>query len=242
MPKREEAKKMATRSGEREEKKTIPVSPPTTSPSEETKLFEDELRRAMDLSEKEVKKGDEEELQLLKKVLKESLHDEIKRSLEKTSTSSQPPEMDAIKSLLSDLNQDREAVQRIVEVVNVHNERLRQQEEDKARREEEELAALRKKRQEEEEEAAKKDKGKGKLEESPIPSPKPMEIPELPYDSRDYEEEFWMKLQHEEESRQEGLDTLNALLEHYKKEAAEAKANRKDYEAKWLEASKKLAQ
>ena len=41
--------------------------------------------------------------------------------------------MDAIKSLLSDLNQDREAVQRIAEAVNVHNERLRQQEEDKAR-------------------------------------------------------------------------------------------------------------
>ena len=56
IPKREEAKKMATRSSEREVKKTIPVSPPTTSPSEETKHFEDELRRAMDLSEKEVKK------------------------------------------------------------------------------------------------------------------------------------------------------------------------------------------
>ena len=38
------------------------------------------------------------------------------------------------------------------------------------------------------------------------------------------------------------LDTLNALLEHYKKEAAEAKANRKDYEDKWLEASKKITQ
>ena len=43
-------------------------------------------------------------------------------------------------------------------------------------------------------------------------------------------------------SRQEELDTLNALLEHYKKEAAEAKANRQDYEAKWLETSKKLAE
>ena len=69
---------MATRSGEREVNKTIPLSPPTTSPSEETRHFEDELRRAMDLSEKEVKKGDKEELQLLKKVLKESLHDKIK--------------------------------------------------------------------------------------------------------------------------------------------------------------------
>ena len=124
---------MATRSGEREVKKAIPLSPPTTSPSEETQRFEEELRKAMDLSKKEVKKGDEEELQLLKKLLKESLHDEIKRSLEKTSTSSQPKEMNAIKSLLSDLNQDREAVQRIAEAVNVHNERLRQQEEKKAR-------------------------------------------------------------------------------------------------------------
>ena len=53
---------MATRSGEREVKKTILVSPPTTSPSEETRNFEEELRRAMDLSEKEVKKGGEEEL------------------------------------------------------------------------------------------------------------------------------------------------------------------------------------
>ena len=101
---------MATRSGEREARKTIPALPPTTSPSEETKHFEEELRRAMELSEKEKKKGDKEELQLLKKVLKESLHEEIKKSLENTSTSSQPPEMDAIKSFLSDLNQDREAV------------------------------------------------------------------------------------------------------------------------------------
>ena len=80
----------------------------------------------MALSEKEKRKGDEEELQLLKQVLKESLHDEIKRFLEKACTSSQPTEMDTIKSLLSDLNQDREAVQRMVEAVNVHNERLRQ--------------------------------------------------------------------------------------------------------------------
>ena len=76
----------------------------------------------MDLSKKEVKKGDEEELQLLKKVLKESLHDKIKRSLDKSSTSSQPKEMEAIKSLLSDLNQDRDAIQRIAKAVNIHNE------------------------------------------------------------------------------------------------------------------------
>ena len=80
----------------------------------------------MELSEKEKRKGDEEELQLLKQVLKESLHDEIKRSLEKTGTSSQSTEMDTIKSLLSDLNQNKEAVQRIAEAVNVHNKRLRQ--------------------------------------------------------------------------------------------------------------------
>ena len=88
VPKREEERKMVTRSGEREGKKTIPVSPPTTSPFEETKHFEDKLRKAMELSKKEKKKGDEEELQLLKKVLKESLHEEIKKSLKKTSTSS----------------------------------------------------------------------------------------------------------------------------------------------------------
>ena len=191
---------MATRSGEREVKKTIPMSPPTTSPFEETKHFEEELRRAMDLSKKEVKKGDEEELQLLKKVLKVSLHDKIKQSLEKTSTSSQPKEMDAIKSLLSDLNQDREAIQRIAKVVNVHNKRLRKQEEEKARQEEEEeLAKLWKKRQKEVE-AAKKDKGKGKLEDSLLPSPKPIEFPQLSYDPREYEEELRVKLQHEEES------------------------------------------
>ena len=72
--------------------------------------------------------------------------------------------------------------------------------------------------------------------------PKPIEFLELPYNPREYEEELRVKLQQEEESRQEELDMINALLEHYKKEAAEAKANRKDYEAKWLEASKKITQ
>ena len=81
------------------------------------------------------------------------------------------------------------------------------------------MAELRKKRQEEKE-AAKKDKGKGKLEDSPIPSPRPIVFLELLYNPREYEEELKAKLQKEEESRQEELDTLNALLEHYKKEAA----------------------
>ena len=219
---------MATRSGEREARKTIPASPPTTSPSEENQRFEEELRRAMELNKKEKKKGDEEELQLLKKVLKESLHDEIKKSLEKTSTSSQPKEMDAIRSLLSDLNQDQEPVQRIAEAVNIHNERLRQQEEEKAREEEAELADLRRKRREEEEES-KKSKGKEKLDDSPIPSPRPLEFPKLPQDPRDYEEEFKAKQQQEEENRQEELATLNSLLDHYKKQT-------KEYEMRWLEA------
>ena len=55
VPKRreeEEVKKRATRSGEREEKKATPTSPPTTSPSDESKRFEEELRKAMDMSEK----------------------------------------------------------------------------------------------------------------------------------------------------------------------------------------------
>ena len=64
--KKEEERKMATRSGVKEEKKTVPISPPTSSPSNETKHFEDELRKAMALSEKEQRKANEEELQLLK--------------------------------------------------------------------------------------------------------------------------------------------------------------------------------
>ena len=47
----------------------------------------------------------------------------------------------------------------------------------------------------EEEEEAKKSKGKGKLEDSPIPSPRPIEFPKLPYNPRDYEEELKAKLQ-----------------------------------------------
>ena len=130
--------------------------------------------------------------------MKESLHDKIKRSLDKSSTSDQPKErkdqMEAIKSLLSDLNQDKEAVQRIVEAVNVHNERQRQQEEEKAKEEEVALAELRRKRREEEEEA-KKSKGKEKLEESLIPLPWPIEFLELPHEQMDYEEETKAKQQ-----------------------------------------------
>ena len=85
--------KRATHSGERTAKKAAKDSPPTTSPLDESKKFEEELAKAMDLSQKEMKKGDEEELMLLKKVLKESLHDEIKKSLERTSTSEQPKEL-----------------------------------------------------------------------------------------------------------------------------------------------------
>ena len=91
----------------------------------------------MDLSQKEIKKGDEEELILLKKVLKESLHNEIKKSLERTSTSKKPKElkeqMEAMKSLLSDLNQDREALKRIAEAITAHNERQCLQEEETAK-------------------------------------------------------------------------------------------------------------
>ena len=103
------------------------------------------------------------------------------------------------------------------------------------------MAELRKKRREEEEEA-KKSKGKGKLEDSPIPLPRPVEFLELPQDPRDYEEEIKAKLQREEEDRQEELATLNTLLDHYKREAKEAKASCKDYEMKWLEASQKITQ
>ena len=59
------------------------------------------------------------------------------------------------------------------------------------------MVELRKKRREEEEEA-KKSKGKGKLEDTPIPSPWPLDFPELPQDPRDYEEELKAK-QHKEE-------------------------------------------
>ena len=65
VPKRreeEEVMKRATCSGKREVKKAAPTSPPTTLPSDKSKRFEEDLRKAINLSEKEVKKGDKEEL------------------------------------------------------------------------------------------------------------------------------------------------------------------------------------
>ena len=56
-------KKRATCGGEREVKKATQRSPPTTSPSDKSKRFEEELRKAMDMSQKEVRKGDGEEIQ-----------------------------------------------------------------------------------------------------------------------------------------------------------------------------------
>ena len=109
-------------------KKDTISSPPLTSPSNQnSKKFEEEIAKSIDLSKKELKKGDKEELLQLKRVLKESLHKEIKKTFEQTSTSEQPKElkeqMNAIKSLLSDLNQDREAVKRIVDAITAYNER-----------------------------------------------------------------------------------------------------------------------
>ena len=58
----------------------------------------------------------------------------------------------------------------------------------------------------------------------------------------DFEEEIRLKQQQEEEDQQEELATLNSLLDHYKKEAEEAKASRREYEVKWLDASNKISQ
>ena len=67
----EELPKRATCSGERMVKKATTRSPPTTSPSnQDSKRFEEELAKAMDMSRKEMKKGDKEELLQLKKYLK----------------------------------------------------------------------------------------------------------------------------------------------------------------------------
>ena len=92
----------------------------------------------MEISKKELKKG-EEEIQQLKRVLKASLQEEIKRTLEQTSILEQPQElkeqMEAIKSILSDLNQDRATVQRIADIVSAHNERQKLQDEEQAKKE-----------------------------------------------------------------------------------------------------------
>ena len=50
-----------------------------------------------------------------------------------------------------------------------------------------------------------------------------------------------MKQQQEEEDQQEELATLNSLLDHYKREAEEAKASCREYEVKWLDASNKIS-
>ena len=142
---------------------------------------------------------------------------------------------------MSDLNQDREAVKRIVEAVTAHNIRQRLQEEEIAKQEEEALIELKKKRREEEEEAY-KSKGKEKMANSPIPSPKPLSFPELSPKRMDFEAEIKLKQEQAEEERQEELATLNALLDHYKREAQEANARCREHKAKWLEVSKKLAQ
>ena len=66
VPKRkeeDELPKRATRSSERTARKATTSSPPTTSPlDQDSKKFEEELAKAMDLSQKEMKKGDKEEL------------------------------------------------------------------------------------------------------------------------------------------------------------------------------------
>ena len=149
--------------------------------------------------------------------------------------------MEAMKSLLSDLNQDREDVKRIFEAVTAHNECQRLQEEETAKKEDDALVELKRKRREEEEEAH-KSKGKEKMADSPIPSPKPLPFPELSPKHMDTEAKKKLKQEQEEEDRQEELATLNSLLDHYKREAQEANASRKEYEAKFLEASTKLAQ
>ena len=58
----------------------------------------------------------------------------------------------------------------------------------------------------------------------------------------DTKEEIKLKQQQEEEECQEEVDTLNSLVDHYKKEAEEAKASRRKYEVKWLEESSKISQ
>ena len=192
-----------------------------------------------------MKKGDKEELLQLKKVLKESLHDKIKKTLEQTSTSKKPKElkeqMEAIKSLLSDLNQDKEVVKRIAEAVTAHNECQWLIEEEIAKKEADALEELKKKRREEEEEA-RKNKGKEKMEDSPIPSPEPLPFLELLPVRMDTKEEKKLKQEQEEEDCQEEIATLNSLVDHYKREDLEVDAIRREYKAKYLEASTKLTQ
>ena len=88
-------------------------------------------------------------------MLKASLQQEIKRTIEKSSVPEQPQEfkeqMEVIQLILKDLNQDRAVVQRIVDTVSAHNERQRLQEEEQDKKEEEDFEQLRRTRREEEE-------------------------------------------------------------------------------------------
>ena len=136
--------------------------------------------------------------------------------------------MEVIQPLFRDLNQDRAAVQRIANAVSAQNKRQRLQEEEQAKKEEEEQAC--------------KSKGKEKLEDLPLPSPRPIPFPELSPDHMDTEAELKLKQEQDEEDSQEEVATLNSLVDHYKKEALEADAIRREYEAKYLEASAKLTQ
>ena len=100
----------------------------------------------------------------------------------------------------------------------------------------------RRRKRKEEEEEARKSKGKEKLADSPIPSHRPLPFPELSPEPIDFEAEIKLKQEQAEEERQEELATLNSLLDHYKQEAQGANASHREYEAKWLEVSTKLAQ
>ena len=55
-------------------------------------------------------------------------------------------------------------------------------------------------------------------------------------------EERKLKQEQEEEERQEEVATLNSLVDHYKKQALEASALCREYEAKYLAANAKLIQ
>ena len=90
----------------------------------------------------------------------------------------------------------------------------------------------------EEEEKARKFKGKEKLEDSPLPSPKhlhpsffPKDIPSFPIIT---EGEIQFTKQQENESHQKEIATLIALVDHYKNEA-------QDYEQKFLEENTKMS-
>ena len=93
-----------------------------------------------------------------------------------------------------------------------------------------------------EEEHACKNKGKEKLEDSPLPSPRPIPFPKVSPDHMDTKEERKLKKQQEEKEHEEEVATLNSLVDHYKKEALVASALHQEYEAKYLAANTKLIQ